>query len=291
MISYQEDSLGIVNDWMESMAPSSSDVPSGARQPSNNNDPLHLVATTNELKSGLGYKTSKKEDKTKIDHVSKMIEKQQKAAKRKQEQALINDQRDLHGIIEDDVEESKTALVSNKTKPNANNKAINSKPNGKDNKAKAGNTNNKDSYKSTATTTTADSKADTAIESIFSIGSTSENTFYSADGGNSEKPYKKRKKTRSKQKNIRRDNRPDTARPEHLQLGSQEYRGRQLTEETRAVLGIEKPEKKPSKHSNKHNHHQKKNNNHHNSKKGDNQSKGNGNQSNGEAVQKKQKVE
>lgn len=294
MIAFQEDSMGIVNDWMESLAPASSDFPSGARQ-SSNNDPLHLVSTMNELKSGLGYKISKKDDKTKVDHISKMVEKQQKAAKRKQEQALINDQRDLHGIIEDDVEESKTALVYNKKKSDANNKTINVKPNGvnnKETKSKSDSANS--SNKNTTTTPITEMKADKTIESIFAIGSTSETTSFGENEGYTEQPYKKRKKTRSKQKNIRRDNRPDTAKPEYLQLGSQEYRGRQLTDETRAVLGVEK---KPSKHNKKHNNqHNNKNNNNsnptnqHKNSHSSSQSKGTGNQSSEEPVQKKQKA-
>ena len=41
---------------------------------------------------------------------------------------------------------------------------------------------------------------------------------------------RKRKKTRSKQKNIRRDNRDELAKPEHLQYASDNYAGRSLSE-------------------------------------------------------------
>lgn len=41
---------------------------------------------------------------------------------------------------------------------------------------------------------------------------------------------RKRKKTRSKQKNIRRDTRTDDKKPVHLQYGSKEYKGRPLSE-------------------------------------------------------------
>jgi hypothetical protein len=52
---------------------------------------------------------------------------------------------------------------------------------------------------------------------------------------------RKRTKTRSKQKNIRRDNRPDDKKPAHLQAakeGSEEYMGRPLTDETKKILGV-----------------------------------------------------
>lgn len=51
---------------------------------------------------------------------------------------------------------------------------------------------------------------------------------------------RKRTKTRSKQKNIRRDNRAAENKPSHLQVGSKEYQGRQLTKETKSVLGLAK---------------------------------------------------
>jgi hypothetical protein len=52
---------------------------------------------------------------------------------------------------------------------------------------------------------------------------------------------KKRGKTRSKQKNIRRDNRSDMQKPQHLQIsqiGKKDYNGRPLTKETKIALGV-----------------------------------------------------
>eukprot|EP01034_Spumella_vulgaris_P021314 gene21314-27344_t len=51
----------------------------------------------------------------------------------------------------------------------------------------------------------------------------------------------KRTKTRSKQKNIRRDNRSNDDKPESLQVGHWKYMGRPLTKETKSILGIVKP--------------------------------------------------
>jgi hypothetical protein len=48
----------------------------------------------------------------------------------------------------------------------------------------------------------------------------------------------KRVKTRSKQKNIRRDKRAAEFKPSHLHVGSKEYTGRPLTKETKAILGL-----------------------------------------------------
>lgn len=52
-------------------------------------------------------------------------------------------------------------------------------------------------------------------------------------------PIRKRKKTRSKQKNIRRDHREQDEKPIHLQFGSKEYRGRPLSQETKRALHID----------------------------------------------------
>lgn len=48
----------------------------------------------------------------------------------------------------------------------------------------------------------------------------------------------KRKKTRSKQKNIRRDSRTESDKPSHLNVGSSDYAGRPLTCATKEKLGL-----------------------------------------------------
>ena len=62
------------------------------------------------------------------------------------------------------------------------------------------------------------------------------------EGGETEQPFVKRKrpKTRSKQKNIRRDKRDTAFLPEHLKIGSDKYTGRPLTDETKKFMGINK---------------------------------------------------
>jgi len=276
MITFQDDSAGVVDDWMDLIAPSSSTA-----QQSVKNDPLQLVS--NELKSGLGFNpSSKKGEKTQIDHVAKLLEKQQRATKRKQEEAHFNEHRDLHGMIEEgDIEESKTSLAT-MTKKNAG--AVGSSKPAQSKKAKAAKNNN-EKAKATepvnvvtlAVTTTAQLPSPTGpIES----------SSFTLDGPESEKPYRKRKKTRSKQKNIRRDNRPETAKPEYLLQGG----GRPLTPATKAVLGIEAKPKDNRKH-NAHNNKPRNNNNNNNEQKNNNnQSDAGSHEKKDQPKAKKQKV-
>ena len=51
-----------------------------------------------------------------------------------------------------------------------------------------------------------------------------------------EKQTRKRRKVRSRQKNIYKDNRPPDQKPDHLVPGGYEYKGRPITAETRAKL-------------------------------------------------------
>ena len=61
-----------------------------------------------------------------------------------------------------------------------------------------------------------------------------------ADAVSEERKYErpKRKKVRSRQKNIRRDKRSLEQRPAHLRIGDPEFSGRGLTSETRKALGL-----------------------------------------------------
>lgn len=49
---------------------------------------------------------------------------------------------------------------------------------------------------------------------------------------------KKRRKVRSKQKNIRKDTRPSSQKPDHLRIGAKTYAGRPITKETREFLNL-----------------------------------------------------
>jgi hypothetical protein len=56
----------------------------------------------------------------------------------------------------------------------------------------------------------------------------------------------KRKKIRSRQKNIRKDNRTIEEKPKHLLVGALNYQGRPLTEETRTRLSLPPPKSQSS---------------------------------------------
>jgi hypothetical protein len=58
---------------------------------------------------------------------------------------------------------------------------------------------------------------------------------------------KKRKKIRSRQKNIRKDHRAENDKPSHLIVGTNEYCGRPMTKETLQKLGIQSTAKKSAK--------------------------------------------
>ena len=57
-------------------------------------------------------------------------------------------------------------------------------------------------------------------------------------------PKRKRRKIRSKQKNIYKDTRTMDQKPQHLRLGSQEFEGRPLTAETRDKLSLPAPKER-----------------------------------------------
>eukprot|EP00533_Pseudo-nitzschia_delicatissima_P001419 CAMPEP_0116089654 /NCGR_PEP_ID=MMETSP0327-20121206/6537_1 /TAXON_ID=44447 /ORGANISM="Pseudo-nitzschia delicatissima, Strain B596" /LENGTH=312 /DNA_ID=CAMNT_0003580853 /DNA_START=108 /DNA_END=1046 /DNA_ORIENTATION=- len=59
------------------------------------------------------------------------------------------------------------------------------------------------------------------------------------------KPKKKRRKVRSRQKNIRKDNRSADEKPAHLIPGNRNYKGRPMTQATREKLNLPPPVRKP----------------------------------------------
>jgi hypothetical protein len=76
------------------------------------------------------------------------------------------------------------------------------------------------------------------------------------NNGDFEQKKHKRKKTRSKQKNIRKDSRSESERPSYLNAGSSGYAGRPLTKATKEKLGLstaQKKEVRASSGSNKNN--------------------------------------
>eukprot|EP00128_Syssomonas_multiformis_P018980 Colp12_sorted_trinity150504_noHs@10147 len=195
-------------------------------------------------KGGLGFVETKASAKDAAAANKKKIA--NKAANKKR--SLTGDDEDeMHGIVEH-IEESRTSF---KGKVEKKMDAVNKKKEevqSKQNKKAKTNANANTSGAANTTTSAAHTNQETPNKQLNNKlnNLTSESTTAvvnvheesKEDRENSRK--RKRTKTRSKQKNIRRDNRAAEHKPAHLQVGSKEYQGRQLTKETKSVLGLAK---------------------------------------------------
>ena len=268
MISFQEDSTSIIDQWMAQEG-QVADV-SASTTTSTNKALSNIPAITSDQRLGLGFKPSsaaKKDVNTaNADKLKAILDKKQK---RKQDELEKHEYRDLHGVVEDQdlEEESKVAILSKmaqkqqqKTTPakNNNHNHGNNQPANKKQKTEAApnsNNNNNTQPQTQAKATPTKSNNSNAnnnhnkpqTPSDKSI--TSNNSNIEADG-DEQQQKRKRKKTRYKQKNIRKDNRSDTQKPDHLKIGSLEYKGRPITAETKKILGINhnKRNKKQNQH-------------------------------------------
>lgn len=299
MISFREDSAeNVVDDWLG---------PSEASKTSHVLPSVDLPKTNQRL--GLGFQGSKKQNTHNLAA--------KKDKKRVRSDEVVGD---LHGVIEDDVEDSKLSAVAKKpkhqdiqknnqqaTKPplkaNTNNTDSTNAKADDSNKAGSGNTNTPtpSHHKPSAASQPAPKnsgdkqsprpshqqggrggrgdggrgggrgrgrghgdygragkpKEHGSQPILIDRGEivnthndptppkpSSSTTSVNTSEGSATSPYKrKRPKTRSKQKNIRRDHRSDDQKPAHLQLGGagdggEEYRGRVLTEETKRRMQI-----------------------------------------------------
>jgi hypothetical protein len=156
----------------------------------------------NDNRGGLGFKASS-------SHPSKSdFSDSQAKLKRKQRsentQSIKEKHKDLHGVVED-IEESRTSIA----------KAPRNAATEMEAKVK--------SKTKTSESQTIVAKSEGNPQHI-QVKSEASNAF-------SETLTEKRKrpKTRSKQKNIRRDNRENDKKPAHLLIGSKDYQGRPLT--------------------------------------------------------------
>jgi hypothetical protein len=278
MITFQEDSTSIIDSWLAKET-----LPEGTSAPAKSTKQAALANNNSDTRLGLGFKpsTTNNNNKSKEDQLLKNLKKGEKqklkndnegdntssntagatvGQNNKKRKASDQQDRDLHGVVDDIEEESRTKISSalRQHAKQKDNTAVNSKgpqqqhnhnapPNNKNKKPKIDNTtttavvknnNNTDlqSIQSTDLSLSTDSKQPKDSNSM-----TTTTTSTTADG----KP--KRKKTRSKQKNIRRDNRADDEKPDHLKVGSKEYKGRPLTAETKAILGMEESTASKSK--------------------------------------------
>jgi hypothetical protein len=240
----------ILDEWMTgsfSTAPDHSSLKGKSLQPE------HAVKNQ---KGGLGYQQKKTTQAALAnDKISKILSNQQKKGiKRKQEEKQESD-RDLHGVVDDMLEESRTQIM----------KPANIR---KDSTKGSGQTQSKESNKkqkvslSNETIPSKNEKKETGNNPVSRTEAKAEEMprkstkpekskvadFISTAGKEQQeegevpfdgKRQRRRKKTRSKQKNIRKDTRSAEQMPDYLKLGNQNYSGRELTLETRKKLGME----------------------------------------------------
>jgi hypothetical protein len=146
---------------------------------------------------------------------------------------------ELHGIVEG-VEESRTAIASKAKKApvvvSTQGQSAGQKKKAKQREQKA---------RAAALKATADSAPvfeEGVVPARPAVSTQGEDVAATGEGASEEDRMNSRKrkrvKTRSKQKNIRRDNRGDELKPENLRVGSKEYKGRPLTSATKQLLGI-----------------------------------------------------
>ena len=177
-----------------------------------------------EGRSGLGF-TKKRVESEKKDALGAIIK--GKGKKRGETYAIAelssdDDEGELHGIVEKEITrgESPTKKVKSITKASAVSDGKNSSASQKP-KTKP----------EAQCTTKADEYADL-----------DKNVDTKSDGQEPKKENHRKRirvKTRSKQKNIRRDNRPDSQKPTRLQVGSDDYQGRPLTQVTKKIIGFQ----------------------------------------------------
>jgi hypothetical protein len=234
-----------------------------------NNDSATLAKGANlgsevpaaETKGGLGYADSAKGAKQNKAAADSKQQKQQLLNKKKQNITKVDhDDDELHGVVADMGEESRTSVVSQKDKEalNQKRKADNAQQSNKKTKVQAGAQGNNST--STAAATNSDvnkvgneAKSQATVAKVSAgTGSTpsgrtdthtgTNNSGAAAVSDDADKRVnsriRKRTKTRSKQKNIRKDNRSDTLKPAHLVVKNKDYQGRPLTDRTKAVLGV-----------------------------------------------------
>ena len=212
----------------------------------------HLVSDVSKTtQNSLGKRTGVRDTKSKnvkndnlLSRLENQAVKNQKQHKKKSSD-LTNENNDnddddigiqLHGIIETH-EESKLSSINKKQKVSQTTdiKTNNTKSENKVDKIIGSN-------ETTHKPNTNQQNYNTVFNSDSKMNNTNSNSNHTTNNKNEYKntsynhesdtnmPNKfKRKKCRSKQKNIRKDNRPDDAKPEYLRLDSEIYRGRELT--------------------------------------------------------------
>ena len=177
-------------------------------------------------KFGLGYdakeaKSTVEEQREQNDALMERIKKRKKLAKEERKKLLDQEQ---HGVIEEDIG-GRYTVPSKGSKPRSDIICVTA------NKKKAGSSYNVAKKLKTTSALSTSGNSNTADSENVNRGEVNE-------PANNMK--RKRPKTRSKQKNIRRDKRDDAFKPKHLLVGSKNYTGRPLTVETKKVMGLSK---------------------------------------------------
>jgi len=207
------DPYGVIDEWMGVL---SKEKTSTSLIQSN----IHDGART-----GLGkkVKAGKKDNlEDRLDHRNK-----QKQKKERNQEGENEYEGPLHGVVEEEEISKFSTKTNNKTTEDTGVLLISTSTN-------IIATTTSDDDKQTKKQEYIVAKQDTRIkESHSSVG----NAQIPPTGGEPPLPRKKTK-TRSKQKNIRKDTRPDEKRPPHLRLHVEEYQGRALTKETVSRLGL-----------------------------------------------------
>lgn len=216
----------------------------------------HLNNPVSSSKTGLGYTAP---PTTGAKHANAN---QKPKAKGQQKRKHGGDEQDeeeplvFHGVVEsEDFEESRTAAVVKRPKMQPSTKTHKG---GNPDKAKTqnasnstSNTTNKkwnvsdDSTSATSSTgkesgssTPSQKKPNQQNSATNNSDSTTIESKGQFEGGQHIQQKLKRKKTRSKQKNIRKDHRSEDSKPAHLKFGAKDYKGRPITPATKAILGI-----------------------------------------------------
>ena len=198
---FDESAVSVVDSWL-AKGPSAAGT--------KNIETAAAEAAVPTGRGGIGFKSTKKASKE--DGFENGLRKI--AAKKKRDELEQSRQTvELHGVVEEEFEKVKRPKVAEQKNTAV---ALPSKPN------------NTQSSGSKALTPVANA-ADRSTSSI-KPPTGDPNT----EPGGSVK--RQRKKTRSKQKNIRKDNRATNFKPEHLQLGNKSYSGRPLTKVMKVVM-------------------------------------------------------
>lgn len=210
LIFVGDENSSIVDDWMV-----------GSGSASSSFDASKVI----DAKGGLGFKGETKKTAHNDDKFAKNLDKSaNKKGKREREEDQNRSYEPSHGMVED-MEESRTSLGGILGGGFVRKSIV-----------KASKHKQAEEAKKVAELAKQNAAAvATVLEPPVSTN-TNVNSFN--NGGDVKV---KRTKTRSKQKNIRRDNRSSEDKPESLQVGHWKYMGRPLTKETKSIMGIVKP--------------------------------------------------